>query len=138
MPLTTSEQRPRNALSTASPQIDSGTNSMKPAYAGPFNAVPWQGASRQTPGNQILRSANASCGINPQVNGGPSLTTPYSKLPEGQSHDARYGGGNENIPVPGKNLFTPAWRLDPYDSIFTFKLRNGDGHADGARPMAGL
>lgn len=99
-----SEQRPRNELSNVSPQIDSSTNSMKPAYSsGSFNAVPWQGASRQTTSNQILRAGNGSCSINSHANGAPSLTTPYSKFPEGPTHDARYGGANENIAVPGKH-----------------------------------
>lgn len=98
------EQMSRNELSHVLPQIDSSTNSMKPAYSlGSFNAVPWQGASRHAPANQILRAGNASCGISSHANGAPSLTTPYSKFPEGPTHDARYGGGNENIAVPGKN-----------------------------------
>ena len=104
-------------MSNVSPQIDPSTSNMKSAHSGPFNAVPWQGSSRQTPGSQILRASNASCGINSQVNGAPSLTTPYSKFSEGPGHDGRYGGGNENTAVPGKNFFPTVRSIAPNHSI---------------------
>ena len=123
MPLTTSEHRPRHDLSSVSPQIESSANSMKPAHSSPFNAVPWQGASRPTPGNQILRASNTPCGINSQVNGAPPLTTPYSTLSEGPNHDGRYGGGNETIAIPGKDLF-PTARPRSQSLHLHVKLRN--------------